>query len=243
MLPNLLSWFHRIVECVKTLRFTATYYIETSNRHRHFCDMVKHELRVTSWKLKNTSWNSKVRVQIHELRIKIHRLLVQILELKRIILSIKTRVNRLKISSFSKILSLKSFSNSWGNSCTRVSGDSFVFYFSTISWLRQETKWVNINFERRNLISAQKSHPSPDVCFSFLIVYDSSQVAYKFFLSQTPTTSWHLIQFLVAYLGRLFVNGGFKLLVILPFIIVDDLKGELLVWTTTVILTKVLNFS
>ena len=42
-----------------------------------------------------------------------------------------------------------------------VSGDNIVFYFSTISLLRfqQETKWVNINFERRDLTSAQKSHP------------------------------------------------------------------------------------
>ena len=34
-----------------------------------------------------------------------------------------------------------------------VSGDNFVFCFSTISWLRlkQETMWVNINFERRDL--------------------------------------------------------------------------------------------
>ena len=42
-------------------------------------DMVKHELRVTSyellvtsWKLKSTSWKSKVRGQIHELWVQIH---------------------------------------------------------------------------------------------------------------------------------------------------------------------------
>ena len=38
----------------------------------------------------------------------------------------------------------------------------------------------------------------------------------------------------------LFVNGGFKLLAILTFIIADDLYGELLLWTTTVISTKAL---
>ena len=38
-----------------------------------------------------------------------------------------------------------------------------MLYFSTISWLRlqQETKWVNINFKRRDAISAQKSYPFP----------------------------------------------------------------------------------
>ena len=50
-----------------------------------FCDMAKHELRVTScelrvtsWKFKNTSRNSKVRVQIYELQDEIHQLRVQI---------------------------------------------------------------------------------------------------------------------------------------------------------------------
>ena len=44
-----------------------------------------------------------------------------------------------------------------------VSGDNLVFYFSTISWLRlqQETMWVNINFERRDLTSVLKVHLSP----------------------------------------------------------------------------------
>ena len=36
MLPNLLSWFHHIVKSVKTLWFTATYYIETTHHHRCF---------------------------------------------------------------------------------------------------------------------------------------------------------------------------------------------------------------
>ena len=45
-----------------------------------------------------------------------------------------------------------------------VSGDNLVLYFSSISRLRlqQETKWVNIDFERRDLTSAQNSHPSSD---------------------------------------------------------------------------------
>ena len=36
VLPNLLSWFHHTEACVKTLRFTVTYYVETSHHHRHF---------------------------------------------------------------------------------------------------------------------------------------------------------------------------------------------------------------
>ena len=38
VLPNLLSWFHHTVECVKTLRFTATYYIEARNHQKHLLD-------------------------------------------------------------------------------------------------------------------------------------------------------------------------------------------------------------
>ena len=33
VLPNLLSWFHHTVECLKTLRFIVTCYIETSNHN------------------------------------------------------------------------------------------------------------------------------------------------------------------------------------------------------------------
>ena len=77
----------------------------------------------------------------------------------------KTQVNRLKICSFPKILSLKSFGNSW--LVRSISGDNFVFYLSTISWLRlqQETMWVNINSERRDLTSTQKRHPTPAELF------------------------------------------------------------------------------
>ena len=44
------------------------------------CDMVKHELRVTSWKFKSTSWNLRVTSQIHELRLQVYELRVQIHE-------------------------------------------------------------------------------------------------------------------------------------------------------------------
>ena len=45
-----------------------------------------------------------------------------------------------------------------------VSGDDLMFYFPIISWLwiQQRTMWVNINFERRDLNSPQKTHPSSD---------------------------------------------------------------------------------
>ena len=107
-------------------------------------DMVKHELRVTSWKIKNTSWkfkstswSSKVRVQthevwvqihelriqihelwsqIHELPVQIHELPVQIHELQWKNPSMKTQVDIIKSSSFSKIINPKLFGNSWGNS-------------------------------------------------------------------------------------------------------------------------------
>ena len=39
------------------------------------------------------------------------------------------------------------------------------------------------------------------------------------------------------------INGGFKLLVILVFIISNGLKGEVLFWTTTLVFTKVCSFS
>ena len=42
---------------------------------------------------------------------------------------------------------------------------------------------------------------------------------------------------------NLWFTFGFKLLVDLPFIIADEFKGQLLLWTTNVILTKVLSFS
>ena len=66
----------------------------------------------------------------------------------------KTQVNNLKVSSFLKILSLKS----------RQLVRNVVFYFSNDSWLRlqQQKKSANIKFERRDLTSAQKNHPSFD---------------------------------------------------------------------------------
>ena len=51
-----------------------------------------------------------------------------------------------------------------------------MFYFSTISWLwsQQETMWVNINFERRDLTSAEKSPPTP--CdFGGIFVFNSTK--------------------------------------------------------------------
>lgn len=38
VLSNLLSGFHHTVECVKKTAFTATYYSENSNQHKHFLD-------------------------------------------------------------------------------------------------------------------------------------------------------------------------------------------------------------
>ena len=68
----------------------------------------------------------------------------------RIIKSMKTQVNSLINSSFTKIISPALFDNSWNNS---VSGNNFLFYVSATLWLRlqQEAEWVNIHFERRDL--------------------------------------------------------------------------------------------
>ena len=84
----------------------------------------------------------------------------------------KTQVNSLKISFFPKILGLKSFGNLWDKSCVQFV-DNIVFYFSIISWLRlqQETKWVNINIERRNLTSVTKIHPVSDDLYVQLRTY------------------------------------------------------------------------
>ena len=131
--------------------------------------MVKHELGVTSYKLlvtsaklKSMNLNSKVRVQIHELQVQIHELRVQIQEFQKHY-SIETQVNSLKISSFPNILSLKSFGNSWGNSrFNLVIILCFTFPLFHGYGFSRETKWVNINFERRDLTSTQKSHSVPD---------------------------------------------------------------------------------
>ena len=183
------------------------------------------ELRVTSWKLKSTSWNSKVRVQIHEFKFTSYEFNFMSYEFKstshkikftrfefkstshvfkstshefkstnsRIIYLMKTHVNSPKIASFSKILSFKLFN---------CSGDNLMFYFFNISWLQlqQETKWININFERRDLTSAKKTHPN----LMFTLEIQEFMTHLQFFLSQTPTTSWHLIQFLIVYLGSPF---------------------------------------
>ena len=84
----------------------------------------------------------------------------------------KTQVSSFRISLFPKILSFVSFGNLWCNSCVQF-GDNLVFYFSNISWLQlqQETKWVNINFERRNLTSARKSHSVSNDLYVQLCTY------------------------------------------------------------------------
>ena len=48
-----------------------------------------------------------------------------------------------------------------------------MFYVSTTPWLRrqQESEWVNINFERRDLNSPQKSHLSLMILGKFAFVF------------------------------------------------------------------------
>ena len=104
-----------------------------------------HEFKFSSYEFKFTSYEFK----FASYKFKIMS--------SKVILSTKTQVNSLNISSFPKIV--RKFVRQFVRS---VSNDNLVFYFPTFSWLRfrQERKWVNINFERRDLISAQKSHPS-----------------------------------------------------------------------------------
>ena len=107
---------------------------------------------------------------MHELWVQIHELRIEIHEFKsHLINEMRTLVNSLEISWFFKILSLKLFSNSLDNS--RVQFLVIISCF-TFSWLRlqQETKWVNINFKRRDLTSAQKNHHFLNVCHSFFIL-------------------------------------------------------------------------
>ena len=90
------------------------------------------------------------------------------------------------MSSFPMIVILKSFGNSLGNSWFSLviySGDNLLFYFSTISWLRlqQETVWVNIGFETRDLTSVQKSHPSPMILEKPLIQFNVTKFKTFFF--------------------------------------------------------------
>ena len=60
------------------------------------------------------------------------------------------------------------------------------------------------------------------VCAIVPLYCFTSEIQELMFLSQTLATFWHLIQVTEAYLGRRFVNGGFKLLVILLFMIADE---------------------
>ena len=70
------------------------------------------------------------------------------------------KLNSLKSSSFPKTILLGNLREKLVPS---FSGDNLFFYISTTPWLRlqQEAEWVNINFERRDLNSPQKSHLPP----------------------------------------------------------------------------------
>ena len=109
--------------------------------------MVKHELLVTSWKLKSTSWNSNVEVsnsRITSSNVRVTSPNPRVTS-SRIIKAMKTQVNTLEIFSFPKVLSLKLFGYSWGNSYSQFLVIISLFYFSTILWLQlqQGTKWVS----------------------------------------------------------------------------------------------------
>ena len=54
-----------------------------------------------------------------------------------------------------------------------VSGDNLLFYVSTTEWLQlqQEAERVNINFEKRDLNSPEKSHPHPMILEKFIFSF------------------------------------------------------------------------
>ena len=112
-------------------------------------DMEKCKLRVIGRKLKSSSWNSKVRVQTlkfnlasyefkstsYEFKSTSYEFISASYEFKstsyefkftssRFLQSMKTQVNNLENSLFPKILSLKQFSKSWGN--------SYVFSYNNV---------------------------------------------------------------------------------------------------------------
>ena len=91
-----------------------------------------------------------------------------------------------------------------------------IFSISEINRIKNNTvsiRYISINFDKR--INRKRSPNS-------LLLRDNTQRTRN-----------------ILKVHHVCINGGFKLLVILPYIIVDDLNGELFLWTTTVVLMEV----
>ena len=117
-------------------------FISTSYEYESTC----YEFESTSYEFESTSYEFKS--ISYEFQSTSHEF-----ESTRIIKSMKTQVNSLKSSSFHKIVSPKLFSNSWGNLYIQ-------FFVLRFHYSMAMIESVNINFERRDLNSPQKSHPS-----------------------------------------------------------------------------------
>ena len=111
MIFRLIVWFYR--DFTKNFPLIAAK-AETKS------DMVKHELRVTSYELRDTSYELRVKSLKFKSASWNPRVTSSNLQVTssnpRIIKSMKTQVSSLKSSSFLKIVSPKLFGNSWGNS-------------------------------------------------------------------------------------------------------------------------------
>ena len=70
---NITKYFLFIIIHIFSTHFTINLY---------YCDMVKHELRVTNYELRVESLKTRVEIKIHELRVQIHELRVRIHELR-----------------------------------------------------------------------------------------------------------------------------------------------------------------
>ena len=166
--------------------------------------MVKHKLRVMGYKLRVMSYSlqveslkTRVEIQKCELKSMSYEIKSTSFEFRstsyefkstsyefkstnsRIIKSMKNQVKSLKISSFPNILSLKSLSNSWGNSYNQFLVMKLCFTLPLFHGydFNRKKKWASINLERRDLISTQKSHLSPDnfrEIFSFNLIKQNS---------------------------------------------------------------------
>ena len=144
-------------------------------------------MRVASYELQVEGLKarvSKVQVQIHELRVQVHELRVQTHELRVQIheLRVQTHELRVQIHKLQVQIHVRQFVRHFSFY------DNLLFYVSTTPWLRlyQEAEWVNINFERIDLNSPQKSHFSRDdfgaICF-FLFFYLKKTKCNRFFYS------------------------------------------------------------
>ena len=125
----------------------------------------------------------------------------------------------------SKVISFEHFAQT--STITKLLIKVKIWLVQSLGFKVQSSRLSTIN---RNppfayVISSIWYSPLPFWRCSFAIISSycfTSEIQELMFLSQALTTFWHLIQFPIAYHGVPFVNGGFKLSVILPFMITEE---------------------